>query len=153
MLSGQKFHFLTPDEADPHPHPLKGTELWQREHVIHFSLVHAKHTTNTDMSALASESLSNTRVSSQQQQQLLECGYLKVKLHPFCSVRQPPSSKSHGRFSARIITQAPPLQQPTCWKATQRTTPRPAGPVKYLRVCPNTMAFPRHKSVVFAIVT
>lgn len=153
MLSGQKFHFLTPEKSDPHPHPLKGAELWQWEHMIHFSSVHAKHTTNTDMSALASESLSNTHVSSQQQQQILECSYLKVKLHPLCFVQQSPSSKSHGRFSWRIITQAFPLQQPACWKATQCTTPRPAGPVKYLQVHPKAVAFPRYKSAVFTIIT
>lgn len=50
-LSGQEFHSLPPEDC---PTSFKRPELWQWDCVIHFSSVHAEHTSNTDMSALTS---------------------------------------------------------------------------------------------------
>ncbi|EOA98873.1 hypothetical protein Anapl_04203 [Anas platyrhynchos] len=94
--SGPKFRFLPPGRSHPRPHPLKGAEARQGARTSHLSGAHAAHATHTEMSAPASQSLSNTPVSSQQRQQHLQRGYLKGKLLPFCSARQPQSPESRG---------------------------------------------------------
>lgn len=94
--SGPKFRFLPPGRSHPRPHPLKGPEAQQGARMSHLSRAHAAHATHTEMSAPASQSLSNTPVSSQQRQQHLQRGYLKGKLLPFCSARQPQSPESRG---------------------------------------------------------
>lgn len=94
--SGPKFRFLPPGRSHPRPHPLKGPEARQGARTSHLSRAHAAHATHTEMSAPASQSLSNTPVSSQQRQQHLQRGYLKGKLLPFCSAQQPQSPESRG---------------------------------------------------------
>lgn len=132
----QDFCSLPPEVSDPHPHPLRRSELWWWNLMIHFSSVHIEHTTDTDTSALTSYSLSNTPVSPQQQQQPLRHSYLKGKLHPFRKVMKD--------FSSGIIADLVSLQ-PSCWKVTQLNMHRLAGPaeeaVKQLLTCPNFTAF------------
>lgn len=134
----QDFCSLPPEVSDPHPHPLRRSELWWWNLMIHFSSVHIEHTTDTDTSALTSYSLSNTPVSPQQQQQQpLRHSYLKGKLHPFRKVMKD--------FSSGIIATDLVSLQPSCWKVTQLTMHRLAGPaeeaVKQLLTCPNFTAF------------